>query len=106
MTQFITTDALKIVAGRAGARNRRSSPPSVVDDDVFYQPVASSAEIAFDYERPKMSAKEFMWPATETIATMDPVAPSISAPVMERDRCSSACAPATPGASRPWTPSC
>jgi sulfhydrogenase subunit beta (sulfur reductase) len=83
MTLFITTDALKSWLDSL-AKEQTLIAPKRMDEDVFYQPVASSAEIAFDYERPKMSPKEFLWPATETIARMDPAVPSITAPEMER----------------------
>jgi sulfhydrogenase subunit beta (sulfur reductase) len=85
MTQYISADALKVWLDGL-VKGQTVIAPKRVDDEVFYRPVTSSGEIAFDYERPKMSPKEFMWPATETIARMDPAAPSISAPVMEREQ--------------------
>jgi len=41
--------------------------PHDVDGHVLYRPVASSDEILFDYERPELSAKDYLLPATETL---------------------------------------
>lgn len=44
--------------------------PKRVDEFVFYESVATAAEVAWDYERPKLSAKEYLWPDTESILTI------------------------------------
>jgi sulfhydrogenase subunit beta (sulfur reductase) len=41
--------------------------PRDVDGHILYRPVGSSAEIVFDYERPELSAKEHVFPATEVL---------------------------------------
>jgi len=45
--------------------------PRDVDGHVLYRPVASSDEILFDYERPELSAKEFIFPATEVLLRIE-----------------------------------
>lgn len=45
--------------------------PRDVDGYVLYRPVASSDEILFDYERPELSAKEFIFPATEILLRIE-----------------------------------
>ena len=45
--------------------------PRDVDGHVLYRPVGSSAEILFDYERPELSAKEFIFPATEVLLRIE-----------------------------------
>jgi len=85
MTQFVSAEALKSWLDGL-TRERTLIAPKVVADEVMYSPVGSSAEIAFQYERPKMSAKEFMWPATESIATLNLTAPSITAPMLDKEQ--------------------
>jgi len=41
--------------------------PRDVDGHVLYRPVGSGDEILFDYERPELSAKDYLLPATETL---------------------------------------
>jgi len=45
--------------------------PRDVDGRVLYRPVASSDEILFDYERPDLSAKEFIFPMTEVLLRIE-----------------------------------
>ncbi|RLC58349.1 MAG: hypothetical protein DRI80_13915 [Chloroflexota bacterium] len=45
--------------------------PRDVDGHVLYRPVASSDEILFDYERPELSAKDYLFPATETLLRIE-----------------------------------
>ncbi len=45
--------------------------PRDVDGHVLYRQIASSDEILFDYERPELSAKEFIFPATEVILRIE-----------------------------------
>jgi ferredoxin len=45
--------------------------PCDVDGHVLYRPVGSSEEILFDYERPKLSAKDYLFPATETLLRIE-----------------------------------
>ncbi len=65
MTQFITQNNLKSWLD-ALAQERTLIAPKQVAEMVLYKPVSSSAEIAWAYERPNMSPKEYTWPATET----------------------------------------
>ena len=41
--------------------------PRDVDGNVLYRPVASSGDILFDYERPELSGKDYLLPATEVL---------------------------------------
>jgi sulfhydrogenase subunit beta (sulfur reductase) len=45
--------------------------PRDVEGHVLYRPVASSDEIVFEYERPEMSAKDYLLPATEVILRIE-----------------------------------
>lgn len=45
--------------------------PRDVDGQILYRPVASSEEIALDYERPEMSIKTYLLPDTEVILRVD-----------------------------------
>ncbi len=45
--------------------------PRDVDGHVLYRPVASSAEILFEYQRPELSAKEFIFPNTEVLLRIE-----------------------------------
>jgi ferredoxin len=45
--------------------------PREVDGHILYRPVASSSEMAFDYQRPDLSAKEYIFPATEVLLRME-----------------------------------
>ncbi|MEE8391048.1 MAG: hypothetical protein V3S14_09675, partial [Anaerolineae bacterium] len=45
--------------------------PRDVDGHVLYRPVASSDEILFDYERPELSAKDYLLPATEVLLRIE-----------------------------------
>jgi len=45
--------------------------PRDVDGHVLYRPAGSSDEILFDYERPELSAKDCLLPATETLLRVE-----------------------------------
>jgi sulfhydrogenase subunit beta (sulfur reductase) len=45
--------------------------PRDVDGHVLYRPVASGDEILFDYERPELSAKDYLLPATEVLLRIE-----------------------------------
>jgi len=45
--------------------------PQTVEGIVLYRPVASSREITFEYTRPKMSAKEAVFPSTERMVSIE-----------------------------------
>jgi sulfhydrogenase subunit beta (sulfur reductase) len=45
--------------------------PRDVDGHILYRPVASSDEVIFDYERPEISAKEYLLPDTEVILRIE-----------------------------------
>jgi sulfhydrogenase subunit beta (sulfur reductase) len=45
--------------------------PRDVDGHVLYRAVASSDDILFDYERPALSAKDYLLPATETLLRIE-----------------------------------
>ena len=62
--------------------------PRTVDGIVFYRPVANSDEITFDYTRPKMSAKEAVFPAMEPIVTIEKHGQEVnlSEPTLEKEQ--------------------
>ncbi|HHS96914.1 MAG TPA: hypothetical protein ENK08_03315 [Chloroflexi bacterium] len=45
--------------------------PTDVDGHVLYRPVTGSDQILFDYERPELSAKDFLLPATEVLLRIE-----------------------------------
>jgi len=45
--------------------------PRDVDGHVLYRPVASGDDVLFDYERPELSVKEYVFPATETLLRIE-----------------------------------
>ena len=47
------------------------APRDVGKGHIHYRPVASSKEITFDYTRPDMSAKEFLFPHTERLLRIE-----------------------------------
>lgn len=68
--KFVTAENLRAWLDRL-AQETDLVAPRDVDGHVLYQPVASSGEILFDYERPEISAKEFIFPATEVILRIE-----------------------------------
>jgi len=85
MTLFITNDDLLSWLEDL-ARERTIIGPKSVANMVLYRPVTSSKEIVLNYQRPKLSPKEFLWPATEPIAILNPERTAITAPTMEREQ--------------------
>ncbi len=45
--------------------------PRDVDGHVLYRPVSSGAEVLLDYERPELSAKDYLLPATEVLLRIE-----------------------------------
>jgi sulfhydrogenase subunit beta (sulfur reductase) len=45
--------------------------PRDVDGHVLYRPVSSAAEVLFEYERPELSAKDYLFPATEVLLRVE-----------------------------------
>ncbi len=45
--------------------------PRDVDGHVLYRPVATSGEIVFSYERPELSVKDYLLPATEVLLRVE-----------------------------------
>jgi sulfhydrogenase subunit beta (sulfur reductase) len=68
--RFATTDALRAWLDRLGEEMDLVAPRDV-DGHVLYRPVASSAEVLFDYERPELSAKSYLLPATEVLLRIE-----------------------------------
>lgn len=64
--RFTTLDRLKAWLDRL-AREVDLVAPCDVDGHVLYRPVSSSEEILLDYERPELSAKDYLFPATEVL---------------------------------------
>jgi sulfhydrogenase subunit beta (sulfur reductase) len=62
--------------------------PRAVDGIVLYRPVAGSDEITFEYTRPKMSAKEAVFPATERILSVEKQseAVAVTEPALEKEQ--------------------
>ncbi|MBU0704825.1 MAG: hypothetical protein KKC18_13265, partial [Chloroflexi bacterium] len=68
--KFTTSDQLRTWLDRL-AQEMDLVAPRDVDDHVLYRPVGSSDEILFDYERPELSAKDYLLPATETLLRIE-----------------------------------
>jgi sulfhydrogenase subunit beta (sulfur reductase) len=68
--KVITQDALTAWLDRL-AKDATLIAPRTVDGIVLYRPVANSKEITFDYSRPKLSAKETVFPSTERILSIE-----------------------------------
>ncbi len=68
--KFATQDTLRAWLDRL-AQEMDLVAPRDVDGRVLYRPVASAAEIRFDYERPALSAKDYLLPATETLLRIE-----------------------------------
>lgn len=85
--KVVTKDALTAWLNRL-AGGATLIAPRTVDGIVLYRPVASSDEIAFDYARPKMSAKEANFPSTERILSIEKHGRDVtlSEPATEKER--------------------
>jgi len=68
--RFTTLDRLKAWLDRL-AQEADLIAPRDVDGHVLYRRVASADEVLFEYERPELSAKEFLFPATEVILRVE-----------------------------------
>ena len=68
--KFITQDGLRTWLDRLAPQCDLVAPCDV-DGRVLYRPVASSDEILFDYERPELSAKDYLLPATEVLLQIE-----------------------------------
>ena len=68
--KVITQDALKAWLDRLAGEAKLFAPRSV-DGIILYRPVTGSGEIVFDYTRPKMSAKEAIFPSTDVIVSIE-----------------------------------
>jgi ferredoxin len=64
--RFTTLDGLRAWLDRL-AQEVDLIAPRDVDGHVLYRPVASGEEVLLDYERPELSAKDYLLPATEVI---------------------------------------
>jgi sulfhydrogenase subunit beta (sulfur reductase) len=68
--KVITRDALKAWLDRLASEVTLFAPRSV-DGIILYRPVTDSSEITFDYARPKMSAKDAVFPSTDVIVSIE-----------------------------------
>ncbi|MBN1179657.1 MAG: 4Fe-4S dicluster domain-containing protein [Anaerolineae bacterium] len=68
--KFTTRDQLKAWLDGLAAEMDLVAPRGV-DGHVFYRPVASGDEVLFDYERPELSAKAFVFPDTEVFLRVE-----------------------------------
>jgi sulfhydrogenase subunit beta (sulfur reductase) len=68
--KVIAEDALKTWLDRLASETTLFAPRSV-DGILLYRPVTGSSEITFDYARPKMSAKEAIFPSTDNLLTIE-----------------------------------
>jgi len=68
--KVITQDALKTWLDRLAGETALFAPRSV-DGIILYRPVTGSSEIVFDYARPRMSAKEAIFPSTDVIVSIE-----------------------------------
>jgi len=68
--RFTTLDGLRAWLDRL-AQEVDLVAPCDVDGHVLYRPVSSGDEILFEYERPELSAKEYLLPSTEVILRVE-----------------------------------
>jgi sulfhydrogenase subunit beta (sulfur reductase) len=68
--KVIADDALKTWLDRLASETTLFAPRSV-DGIILYRPVTGSSEIVFDYARPKMSAKEAIFPSTDNLVSIE-----------------------------------
>lgn len=68
--RFTTPDRLRAWLDRL-ARESDLVAPREVDGHVLYRPVTSGDEVLLDYERPELSAKDYLLPATEVILRIE-----------------------------------
>ena len=67
---IITRDQLSVLLDSI-ASSRTLIAPCVVEDVLLYQRVPSSAEVAWDFDLPVLSAKGALFPATERLMTIE-----------------------------------
>ena len=65
-----TLDSLRAWLDRLASQADLIAPRDV-DGHVLYRPVISSDQVMFDYERPELSVKDYLLPATEIILRME-----------------------------------
>jgi sulfhydrogenase subunit beta (sulfur reductase) len=65
--KFVTRDQLKAWLDSLVESEYDVVAPRDVDGKVLYRQIASADEILFDYERPDLSAKDYLLPATEVL---------------------------------------
>ena len=68
---FITHDNLTAWLDELAGERTLIAPRDVGREHVHYRPVTNSSEITFDYSRPDMSAKEFLFPHTERLMRIE-----------------------------------
>ncbi|MBN1954992.1 MAG: 4Fe-4S dicluster domain-containing protein [Anaerolineae bacterium] len=68
--KFVTQDALRVWLDQL-AQEVDLVAPRDVEGHVLYRPVASSAGVLFEYQRPEMSAKDYLFPATEVLLQIE-----------------------------------
>jgi sulfhydrogenase subunit beta (sulfur reductase) len=85
--KVITRDALTAWLDRL-AGGITLIAPKTVDGIVLYRPVAGSDEITFEYTRPKLSAKEAVFPSTERILSIEKHGKDVtlSEPALEKEQ--------------------
>ncbi|MGQ9521669.1 MAG: 4Fe-4S dicluster domain-containing protein [Anaerolineae bacterium] len=85
MTRYATPETLRQWLDRLAAEGDLIAPKDV-DGHVLYRPVRSGAEVLLDYERPELSAKEFLFPATEVIMRIEQRGKDVSVEEVMPDR--------------------
>jgi sulfhydrogenase subunit beta (sulfur reductase) len=68
--KFTTRDELKAWLDRLAVGYDLVAPRDV-DGKVLYRPVSSAGEVLFDYERPELSTKDYLLPATEVLLRIE-----------------------------------
>ncbi|RLC63832.1 MAG: hypothetical protein DRI48_08130 [Chloroflexi bacterium] len=68
--RYVTPNALREWLDHL-ARQVDLIAPRDVDGHVLYRPVTSGEEVLLDYERPELSAKDYLLPATETLLRIE-----------------------------------
>ncbi len=70
--KFTTPDGLRAWLDRlVQEEGAELIAPRDVDGHVLYRPVASGDEVLLDYERPELSAKDYLLPATEVLLQVE-----------------------------------
>jgi len=69
--RFATLDEVRAWLDRLTEKSFDVVAPRDVDGHILYRPISSADQVVFDYERPELSAKDYLLPATETLLRIE-----------------------------------